>query len=135
MSFIQSFRRRSATDWMCLGEAALLHVLIVAGLRTLTYPRVQRWCEHIARIRRRSPSSMSQVVWAINAVSRRIGRATCLAEAAVAYTMLRRHGHDPLMRIGVRHGASIIEAHAWVECDGLVVVGEVPEMTGYAVLG
>src|SRR5689334_15098473 len=132
---IQSFRRRSAADWMCLAEAALLHVLVAVGLRTLRYPRLQRWCEHIARVRRRSPSSTSQVIWAINAVSRRIGGATCLAEAAVAYTMLRRHGHDPRLRIGVRQGESALDAHAWVECDGIVVVGELPEMTGYAMLG
>jgi len=135
MSLIPSVRRRTATDWMCLIEAALLHMFVVAGLRTLTYPRLQRWCEHIARIPRRSPSSMSQVMWAINAVSRRIGGATCLAEAAVAYTMLRRHGHDPRLRIGVRNGESALEAHAWVECDGIVVAGALPEMTGYAMLG
>jgi Transglutaminase-like superfamily len=134
MSLFQSFRRRTGQDWMCLMEAALLHLFVVAGLRILTYLRLQRWCEHIARIPRRAPSSMSQVMWAVSVVSRRIGGGTCLAEAAVAYTMLRRHGHDPRLRIGVRHGESTLDAHAWVECEGMVVAGALPEMTGYAML-
>jgi hypothetical protein len=52
----------------------------------------------------------------------------------VAYTMLRRRGHDPSLRIGVRRGGSELEAHAWIECSGAVVFGEVPEITGYAAL-
>ncbi len=135
MSLIRSLRKRSAGDWMCLGEAALLHVFVAAALRIVTYARLQTSLEYIARVRRRTPSPVSDVTWAISAVGRRMGGTTCLAEAAVAYAMLRRHGHDPRLRIGVRRGESVLEAHAWVECDGAVVMGELPEMTGYAMLG
>jgi len=120
---------------MCLGEAALLHVFVAAALRTVTFARLQNMLGHLARIPHRTPASVSDITWAIGAASRRMGGATCLAEAAVAYTMLRRHGHDPQLRIGVRQGESVLEAHAWVECDGTVVMGELPEMTGYAMLG
>jgi altronate dehydratase len=34
----------------------------------------------------------------------------------------------------VRRGGSEVEAHAWIECGGAVVFGEVPEITGYAAL-
>ena len=135
MNVRRSPRRRRAWDWMCLGEAALLYLFVAAALRTMSYPRVQRSLEQLARFRSRGRSSVSDVTWAISAVGKRFGRPTCLAEAAVAYTMLRRRGFEPRLRIGVRRGESVLEAHAWVECDGTVVMGELPEMTGYAVLG
>jgi hypothetical protein len=133
MSLAQSLRYRSGSDWMRLAEAALLYAFVAAALRTVAYARLQRWLEHFTRVRR-TRSSVSDVTTAISAVGRRIGGTTCLTEAAVAYTMLRRHGHDPRLRIGVRRGDSALDAHAWVECDGTVVMGELPEMTGYAML-
>ena len=120
---------------MRLAEAALLYAFVAAALRTVAYARLQRWLELFTRVPRRTRSSVSDVTSAISAVGRRIGGTTCLTEAAVAYTMLRRHGHDPRLRIGVRRGDSALDAHAWVECDGTVVMGELPEMTGYAMLG
>ena len=120
---------------MRLAEAALLYAFVAAALRTVAYARVQKSLEHFTRVPRRARSSVSDVTSAISAVGRRIRGTTCLTQAAVAYTMLRRHGHDPRLRIGVRHGDSALEAHAWVECDGAVVMGELPEMTGYAMLG
>ena len=134
MTVVQSLRHRSAGDWMLLAEAASLYVFVAAALRTLTYPRMQRSLEQLARFQSRTQRSVSDVTWAITAVGKRVGQPTCLAEAAVAYTMLRRRGHQPRLRIGVRRGGSVLEAHAWVECSGTVVFGEVPEMTGYAVL-
>lgn len=134
MNLIQSSRDRSARDWMRLMEAALLHAFIAAALRIVTYPRLQRLLDGLARIRRGTRCPMRDVTRAITTVSRHIGGRTCLAEAAVAYTMLRRRGHDPRLRIGVRRAASALEAHAWVECDGMVVIGELPGMTGYAML-
>jgi hypothetical protein len=134
MSVIRSLRHRSVTEWMCLGEAALLHVFVAAALRTVTYARLQRMLEFMARFSRRTPSSVADITRAIGAISRRAGGATCLVDASVAYTMLRRHGHHPRLRIGVKRGESVLEAHAWVECNGTVVMGELPEMTGYAML-
>src|SRR5688572_26476105 len=119
---------------MLLAEAASLHLFVAAALRTLTYPRMQRSLEQLARFQYFPHGSVSDVTWAITAVGKRIRGATCLAEAAVAYTMLRRRGHDPSLRIGVRRGGSELEAHAWIECGGAVVFGEVPEITGYAAL-
>jgi hypothetical protein len=134
MTVFQSLRHRSARDWMLLAEATSLHLFVAAALRTLTYPRMQRALDQLAGVRFNPRGSLSDVTWAITAVGKRIGGPTCLADAAVAYAMLRRRGYEPCLRIGVRRGGSKLEAHAWIECSGAVVFGEVPEMTGYAVL-
>jgi hypothetical protein len=49
--------------------------------------------------------------------------------------MLRRRGHAAALKVGVRRGAALsIDAHAWVECSGTVVIGTTPELAEYAVL-
>jgi hypothetical protein len=117
------------------GEALVLLLLVRAGLRLVPFARLRGWlrrCEHVAA---RSPRPVSHITRAVEAAGRRLGGTTCLAEALVAYTMLRRRGHAPLLRIGVRQrDRSILEAHAWIECDGNVVMGEVPQIDGYAIL-
>jgi hypothetical protein len=61
-------------------------------------------------------------------------RTTCLVRALAADAMLRRRGHAPEIRFGVRTpetGATGIEAHAWLDLSGAVVLGEVERRRGY----
>lgn len=129
-----------------LGEAAVLLLFVRIGLRTVSYSRLRAWLDRCADTPASTHRSISDVTWAVGATGRRLAGTTCLAEALVAHAMLRRRGHRPLLRIGVRQGdlsavarrakadRSILEAHAWVECDGRVVMGEVPQIEGYAIL-
>lgn len=49
---------------------------------------------------------------------------TCLAQALAARALLRWHGHDGALRIGVaRDAAGRLIAHAWLEREGQVLVG------------
>ena len=45
-------------------------------------------------------------------------RANCLPRAVVLWTLLRRRGLAPDIRIGVRRTGERLDAHAWVEIDG-----------------
>ena len=48
----------------------------------------------------------------------------CLARAIAAACLLRRSGRAPSLKIGVALDARRhIDAHAWLECDGVVVTG------------
>jgi hypothetical protein len=48
----------------------------------------------------------------------------CLAHAVAASCMLRRAGRIPAIRMGVGFDADRrFNAHAWLECDGIVVTG------------
>ena len=63
-------------------------------------------------------------LWAVGAVAPRVlGARPCLAQALVADRALRAAGADPSLRIGVALDGGQFRAHAWVECDGAVVVG------------
>ncbi|OFW26916.1 MAG: hypothetical protein A3H97_21950 [Acidobacteria bacterium RIFCSPLOWO2_02_FULL_65_29] len=77
-------------------------------------------------------------MWAMSAVARQFPAfRTCLVEALAVHAMLRRRGLPSEMRLGVRtpgsQAASLV-AHAWVECDGVVVVGNDRDLPQYAVL-
>lgn len=46
------------------------------------------------------------------------GRRSCLTASLAAVGMLRRHGHDARLVIGVREARPRLDAHAWVEVAG-----------------
>ena len=85
----------------------------------------------------RAHQTVSRIAWAVSAVARRLpSRTTCLVEALAAEAMLRRRGFAPTLRIGVREpgsDATLLEAHAWVECAGSVVIGGRANLADYAV--
>lgn len=46
---------------------------------------------------------------------------TCLTRSLLLQWLLRRRGVDSQLRIGVRLTQGALDAHAWVECDGVPV--------------
>lgn len=114
-----------------LFEALVLHAIVKTGLRLATCERLQTFLESAPALFA-TESRPLDIAHAVRAVSRRSG-GTCLADALVAYTMLNRRRRAPRLRIGVRRDANqSIEGHAWVECDGAIVIGDVPELARYA---
>jgi len=127
--------RLTPADRARLAEAVVLIVCVRIGLHVLSFPELTRRLDRRAHASSKQRDALSRITWAAAAVTRRLPGTTCLAEALTACTMLRRHGYDATLRIGARSGAStVLEAHAWVECRGEVVIGHVPELEDYAVL-
>ena len=134
MSTWTTVRSLTRADRLLLAEAIRLRLIVSIGLNVFRFRALR------AYLQRRPVSNqqrIDRVVWAVKAVSRRWPGSTCLADALVVEAMLRRHGHAAVVKIGVKHPQSSersLEAHAWVECDGVVVVGGIPELGDYAVL-
>jgi hypothetical protein len=65
------------------------------------------------------------MVWAVDAAGNRLfPRNPCLVQALVVQRLFVRAGQPAELRIGVRKGgASKLAAHAWVESDGVIVIG------------
>lgn len=67
---------------------------------------------------------LGAIVWAIDAASRRVPRATCLTQALAGKVLLRCFGFDAQLCLGVARGDDgSLRAHAWLERDGRAVVG------------
>jgi hypothetical protein len=74
--------------------------------------------------RLRPDDELEDVGWSVESVGRRIPGARCLARAVAAEAILDRGGRSPQMQIGARRDSNgEVEAHAWVEVRGMVVVG------------
>jgi len=68
--------------------------------------------------------AIPQLVWAVRAVSRFVPLATCLTQALALQWLLARSGHASRVHLGTRKDlAGKFAAHAWVECEGRVVIG------------
>lgn len=65
------------------------------------------------------------VGWAVSIAARTIpGDNTCLVQALVAQQLLRRAGYSAELHVGVaKQGDGNWVSHAWVESNGVVVVG------------
>lgn len=132
-------RTLSAADRHLLAEAGLLLVLTRIGLWLLPYPKLRRVLDR-AYPSGREPSREfpDRVSWAVTAVAGRLPGMTCLVQSLTAHAMLHCRGYRADLRIGVQGRASNaarpIEAHAWVECEGRVVVGKVQNLAEYRVL-
>jgi hypothetical protein len=147
---VHRFVYLSRSDRRLVLEAALLLGAARLGLWLLPFRVVSRLFETVTRTRVAVAAPAQRVAWAIGAAARYIPAATCLTQALAARAMLARHGHTAQLRIGVARaipqpGAlrisgnqhsqfAILQAHAWVECDGAVIVGGLPDLARYTAL-
>ena len=120
-------------------EAVMLLGLVRLSLWLLPFQIVRRVLARLMKPlvgasdhRRRSRKS---IVWAVEAAGRGAPMVrTCLTQALTAQVLLTRSGYPALLRIGVVRGMDgELEAHAWVESEGEVMIGG-QELTRYVPL-
>ena len=132
---VPALARLTRIEWSLVVEAVWLLVAVRVALRTLSFTTMRRFLARRAAPARAGGPTPEQIARAVRVVGRRVPGTTCLAEAVVGHSMLQRHGHPAVLRIGVRRGDSAgLDAHAWVECEGTVAIGTVADLADYAVL-
>lgn len=107
--------------------------LAVKSASLLAFFRVALWLTPprslIDRVGARRPGkdegpSPDQIGVAVRRAARHIPGSTCLVQALAASLLLSRAGRESHLRIGVmKADRPALSAHAWVESDGIVVVG------------
>lgn len=136
-------RALGSADRRLLAETGLLLLLARIGLWVAPFPVLRRVLDgpRPPRLAPR-PEFSDRVAWAVVAVARRLPGMTCLVQSLAAHALLQRRGCRPALHIGVRRGvrgrgsgaAEFLDAHAWVECDGRVVAGEIDDLVEYQLL-
>ena len=96
-----------------------------------------------------SPPTLSDMIWALDAASWYTPKqARCLSRAFTLYLLMRWFGYAPTLQIGVakpeasdtspqpqkRASSPQIEAHAWIEYEGEVIVGQVTNLARFVPL-
>ena len=71
-----------------------------------------------------NPKVVSAVARAVTKAAPHVPGATCLARALAAWFMVTRRHEVATVRLGVRRESDrALAAHAWLECNGLPVLG------------
>jgi transglutaminase superfamily protein len=128
----------SASELSMLAEAAFAVVAIRVALWLFEFGRLNATLDRLAAIAAKASAAtppVERIAWAVKAVSARVPRASCLTQALALRLMLERRRVPATLRIGVaRTPESSVEAHAWLECGGNIVIGEA-EPGRYTALG
>lgn len=112
-----------------LVRATLLLGVIRLGLGLLPFRTVLRLLNLVARPNVASAKALTispnRIAWAVTVVSPYVlGIRPCLTQALAVQTFLRRRGSAARIHLGVARGdRGQVEAHAWVEHGGKVVIG------------
>jgi hypothetical protein len=126
MSRLRKFFRLPGSERWLLIKAALLLGAIRIGLRLLSFQTLKQLLDSASKSRAANQFSSDRIAWAVTAVSRYVlGDKPCLTQALAVQLLLKRRGYPASLRIGVeRKGRGELQAHAWVESEDRVVIGE-----------
>lgn len=128
MSQVSKFFNLSSIEKRFLIKALILLWIIRLGQWLLPFQTLRNLLEyliHTSNVRHYSNSpSQERIAWAVTAASRYVVKATCLTRALTLQVLLQKQGYDATLRIGViRNEESLLQAHAWVESQGKVLIG------------
>ncbi len=121
---IRQFRALARTQRVLFIQAWLALLVVDMGVRWFSLPRLQSLLAGLTRFPRRSslhptPSPKETAIIVDLAARHHLHVMTCLRRALALQWLLRRHGVETALRIGVRKDDRDLEAHAWVEHDGV----------------
>lgn len=130
MAKLRKFLILAPTERRLLWKAGTLLAVVRLGLYLLPF---QTLCRFLVYLNRIFPSSTqfeasfsSQVFWSVATAGQYIPKATCLSQALVVRMLLERAGIPCRLYIGVAKDKSGgLEAHAWVESQDQVFLGDV----------
>jgi hypothetical protein len=126
LSAAPKWRRLSNDERRTFIHAALLVPALHVAVRLAGYNRLHGWviATPAGTTRPAPPSAhaLRTCVVSINRVKRfsPVG-GNCLSQSLALARLLRRHGFEPALRLGVRLNDAKFEAHAWIELDGRVL--------------
>lgn len=130
---LRSFARLPAGEKRLALRAIALLAATRAALRILPFDRVRALTAGPTRVAAVHPAGLPRAVRrAVIRATRSLPGSSCLAQSLVAERLLREGGHEARLTIGVagpgepRGARFALDAHAWVESDGLLVTGDDP---------
>jgi hypothetical protein len=129
MHQVRIFLHLEREERLLLLEALAVVVACRLGLWLLPFQKLRALVSEMGQrpidSQTSNPLSVDRIAWAVRAVSQYVPRATCLTQALAGQVLLVRRGYPTCLRIGVtRKPREGLEAHAWLECDGRIVLGD-----------
>ncbi len=128
---IKKFQVLSLTTQSYLWRASVVVLVVKIGLKIMPYRIFKDWYDKSTKVKLEKTfedQNLQKAAWAIRVISARWPwQATCLPQA-LTFKYLHRHDPRLQLQIGVNKGSSgQFQAHAWVEKDGQILIGDSPE--------
>ncbi len=116
-------------------KAILLLWVCRLGLWLLPFKTLRTLLTKISVFSKRRPAKVDTIIWAVAVGSRYVFGASCLTQALAGQVLLHQHNAPALLRIGVaKNERGAFQAHAWVERQGRILIGNSPQLSRYTPL-
>jgi hypothetical protein len=127
-SSLQEFLRLPSADRSLLTRSVLLVGAARLALWALPFNTARRLFARRARRSLAPYPTTERIGWAISVAKRFVPKGNCLPQALAAESLLARSGYPVELRIGVvKTDQGWLQAHAWVESGGRLVVGDLTQ--------
>jgi hypothetical protein len=126
MRRIHKFLNLSSVERRLLIKTWILLGVIRLGLELLPFSTLRKFLFKLTFFSRSLKKEFSEeyLVWSVVVVSPYVPKTTCLAQALAAQLLLQQAGYQARLHIGVNYGiGGRLEAHAWVESQGRILIG------------
>ncbi len=124
MTIIHSFLKlNNETKWLLIKALATLWIIRIM-LWIFSFTRIQSIIKRFTHQSGKNEIPLKRITWAIQVMSRFTPQSTCLVRALAGQILLSQYGYDSHIKIGVSRNKGEFEAHAWLEHDVGVVLGE-----------
>lgn len=136
---VGKFLRLDPRDRRLFLSALFLLAVVRIGLSVLPFKNLTKILGKLSRVVRYQhscpPSLPDRIAWAIEKASAYVPAAKCLCRGLVGQVLLSWHGVSSDLHIGIfKRSESELEAHAWVETDGRVLIGDLEDLSRYVLL-
>jgi transglutaminase superfamily protein len=135
MDPFRKFVHLTSAEQALLARTTLVVALVRIFLVCVPFRRIPRLLRKrpfsMLSFRRTSGFSDARLVWGVRAAARLIPGATCLTQSLALQSLLGDERRVNV-QIGVaKDGRDKFMAHAWVECDGTLLLGSSSEVAHY----
>ena len=139
MRVVRKFLRLPLPEKVLYAEA--LPVVIFMGLivRLVPFRFLRKWLVKRLSVetepRPTDLSEIQKIVRSVDFFSRFHPFASCLTRSLSALLLIKFNGEHAILKIGVaKDEQETFKAHAWLESNGRIVMGQIPSATRYTVL-
>lgn len=134
-SYIATWQQLPASGKMTFLKASVVLVLIKAGLSLLpfsVFKKLFHFFTKSSRKREIAQAEIDRVVWAVDTAANILPMTLLCLPRALAAKYLLRELPAVTLEIGVEiNPAKKFEAHAWVEKNGNIIIGDWPQTVTY----
>ncbi|MHC5674162.1 lasso peptide biosynthesis B2 protein [Nostoc sp.] len=135
MKQLSKFIELDYQEKQLLTNTFLLLILVRLGLWLLSFKTLQQLLSSISNAKPKYQVSIDKIIWAVEVSSHYMPGVKCLARALTCQLFISRHGYTSNLCIGVAKGQEgELKAHAWLENQGQVVIGDVADLSNFSQL-